>query len=310
MKRTVIRRVDCATNKRSCRTTRIYRQTGRPTDMQTNRHSDMQTSRSTDTQTNRHTDRRTSSETPVTRAELHNKNSHNDKVEPGERRSSRKVFIGKKPADYSVGRFNQASTAANTGNHTDRLRNKQTNSPQRAAQTVSLNPRSTTNVQTAQLNSSSLDKKPGAASGRSTTACRSRDKTRDSTRDSTRDTIRDTIRDTTRDTAHDPTRDSRRRLPSWLRKQWAFSKRLIYNLEIRNLRGLDRLIRNNHEQLRAARRAVLEKRIYDGENTQTDRLTDTQADTLTDAQTDTLTDNDGLFDRKIEYFDENFDLHD
>ena len=270
------------TNKRSCKSTQIYRQT--------NRHKDIQTNRHTGIQSNRHTDRHTSGETPVTRDELHNKNSHNDKVEPGERRSSRRVFIGKKPADYSVGRINPASTAANTGNHTDsrtdRLRNRQTNSPQRASQTVSLNPRSTANVQTAKLDSSSLDKKPGTASGRSITACRSHDK----------------ARDTTHDTGHDLTRDSRRRLPSWLRKQWAFSKRLIYNLEIRNMRGLDRLIRNNHEQLRAARRAVVERRFYDREDTQTNRLTNTQ--------TDRPADNDGLFDRKIEYFDKNFNLHD
>ncbi|KAL5250632.1 hypothetical protein ACHWQZ_G016384 [Mnemiopsis leidyi] len=274
MKRTVIRRVDCTSNKRSCKTT--Y----------------------SNGQTNGQRDRPTSG-----------KSFQDDTAEFRRRESSRRIFIGKKPADFSSGSsstFIPTITAKRTNvlsyKHTDKPTNKRTKKTQRAPQTVSLNPLTTKNVQKAQFDSTSLDKEPGTTSEKNTSAaCKSRD------------TTRDTTRDMTRDMARDMTRDSHRKLPGWLRKQWAFSKKLMYNLEIRNMQGLDRLIRSNHDQLREAKRVVAERWICNGDR-QTDKLKYRQTDRQTNRQVGARTDDRQAdcdsFIEKIKYFDETFSLLD
>ena len=94
-------------------------------------------------------------------------------------------------------------------------------------------------------------------------------------------------------------REQARRLPSWLRKQLAFSKKLMYNLERGNMQGLNRLIRQNHEQLMMARQMIDLK--YEAER---------QKACSGDIQTDTQTDSDSLFQQKIDYFDKNFRIFD
>ena len=302
MKRTVVRREDW--NKRSCPRKRENVQT----DRYTNREINKQTHGQTNTQIVRQTDE----VTVIQRASKINQLKKEILLDKA--KSSRKVYIKKIPGGSSSrGKTIQKHAYKHTGKYTDKHSDKHT-----IVQTVSLVPLTTSQEQTVSFDDTNLNnnnsvKTSGEVKQQGDLSNESRGKY--SLSDWSASQSRDEI-----------PRDKQRRLPGWLRKQLAFSKKLVYSLDRGDIQGLSSLIRHNHHQLLLSRHEV-EVKWRSGEDTQTDTQTDTYTDshtyrytdrqrdrhtdrynidTQTDKQDDTQSEVDCLFDQKIEFFDKNF----